>query len=117
MQSAAFPAFSGKDSSAESVDRNLQDWVASVHSGIAISLNPPAAHPSGRGVGLYLMEILNVPSRITARPAPLHLNLRYLVTSWSDSPEDAHNILAELAFAALKKPDFEIELEPLPIAA
>ena len=103
---------------ADQVDRLLKDWATNVHPGIAVSLGPPGGErQSGRGIGLYLMELLHTPSHITAKRAPLQLSLRYLVTSWSDTPEDAHQLLTDLAFAALANPEFQVELDAVPLAA
>jgi len=97
-------------------DKLLQDWANGVLSGIPVSLAPPTAKPSGRGVGLYLFDLLNMPPPATTKRAPLQLSLRYLVTSWSDSPEEAHRMLTDLAFAALSRADFEMEMEAVPLA-
>lgn len=117
MQSAAFPPFPSEQDESGSVDRRLQEWIGSVHSGIAISLDAPARQTSGKGIGLYLMEVVQCSPHITARPAPLQLNLRYLVTSWAETPQEAHQLLTKLAFAALASRDFEVELDPVPLDA
>jgi hypothetical protein len=39
--------------------------------------------------------------------------LRYLITAWSDKPEDAHEMLVELMFAAMDNRDFQVEQEPI----
>jgi hypothetical protein len=46
------------------------------------------------------------------KPPPLQLTLRYLVTTWSEQPEDAHEILSRLFFAAMENKDFEVERNP-----
>jgi hypothetical protein len=56
------------------------------------------------------------PAGSTKRPAPLQLSLRYLVTTWSAKPENAHQLLVRLMFAAMQTRDFEVEPEPLPMA-
>jgi hypothetical protein len=62
------------------------------------------------------MDVLHTPAHVTAKPSPLQLTLRYLVTTWADTPEDAHQLLAELAFAALGHAEFQVEMEPQPAA-
>jgi hypothetical protein len=99
---------------ADPVDRPITEWAASVHPGLTCTLAPPAAKNAGRGVSVYLMDVLHTPAHVTAKPSPLQLTLRYLVTAWAETPEDAHQLLAELAFAALGNAEFQVEMEPLP---
>lgn len=82
-----------------------------------VSLAPPSASRSGRGIGLYLLELGQTPPDRTARRPPLQLCLRYLVTTWADEPEEAHRLLGELVFAAVESEEFETDLDPLPAAA
>jgi len=96
------------------VDQRLKDWVNTVINQVA-SLGPPNQQKAGQGVGLYLMEIAQAPPPSTGKLSPLQLALRYLVTAWSDRPEDAHRVLGELLFAAMENPDFEVERDPVPI--
>ena len=96
------------------VDQRLKDWVNTVINQVA-SLGPPNQQKTGRGVGLYLMEIVQAPPPSTGKLPPLQLALRYLVTAWSDQPEDAHRVLGELLFAAMENPDFEVERDAVPI--
>ena len=98
------------------VDRRITDWATSVHPGLACSLAAPAAQNAGRGVSLYLMDVLHTPTHVTAKPSPLQLMLRYLVTAWGESPADAHQVLVDLAFSALANPEFQVESDPIPAA-
>jgi hypothetical protein len=99
---------------ADPVDRRVTEWATSVHPGLTCTLAPPAAKNAGRGVSLYLMDVLHTPAHVTAKPSPLQLMLRYLVTAWAETPEDAHQLLADLAFSAQTFSEFQIETEPLP---
>jgi hypothetical protein len=101
---------------ADPVDRPITDWATSVHPGLTCTLAPPAATNAGRGISLYLLDVLHTPSHVTAKPSPLQLTLRYLVTAWAETPEDAHRLLADLAFSALGSAEFQVEMEPLPVA-
>ena len=98
---------------ADPVDRRITDWATSVHPGLTCSLAAPAAQSTGRGVSLYLMDVLHAPTHVTAKPSPLQLMLRYLVTAWAESAEDAHQLLADLAFSASAIPEFQVETDPL----
>src|SRR5271166_4546152 len=102
---------------ADPVDRQITEWATSVHPGLTCLLTAPAAQNAGRGVSLYLMDVLHTPTHVTAKPSPLQLTLRYLVTAWAESPEEAHQLLTDLAFSALANSEFEVEMEPIPSAA
>lgn len=100
----------------DETDRRLTTWIGGILDQANVSLAPPAATESGKGVGLYLLELLqSQPPRGTRRP-PLLMTLRYLVTTHAPKPEDAHQMLGALVVAALQDPEFEVEQEPLPVA-
>jgi hypothetical protein len=101
---------------ADPVDRLITEWAKSVHPEVTCTLAAPAAQNAGRGVSVYLMDVLHAPAHVTAKPSPLQLSLRYLVTAWAETPEDAHQLLADLAFAALGNVEFQLEREPVPPA-
>lgn len=101
---------------ADPVDRQITDWATSVHPGLTFTLAAPAAQNAGRGVSLYLMDVLHTPTHVTAKPSPLLLTLRYLVTAWAESPEQAHQLLTELAFSAIANAEFQVEMDPIPAA-
>ncbi len=96
----------------DKIDRELGAWAASVVGGVEVSHDLPAEGASGRGVSLYLFEILNTPAPRTQQRPPLKITLRYLVTTWAESTVEAHSILGELIFAALERNDLEVDLEP-----
>ncbi len=98
----------------DQTDQSLKDWVAGVISGIAVSFGVPAPAQSGSMVNVYLLEMIPTPLARTATRAPLQVMLRYLVTTWADSPEESHRLLGQLVFAALEKPEFEVDPDPLP---
>lgn len=99
----------------EAIDQRLSEWVGSVLAeDIEVSLLPPARTGDKKIVGLYLKDILpSAPARGTRRP-PLQVMLRYLVTAWSKSPEEAHQVLGRLLFAAMEHAEYEVDLEPIP---
>jgi hypothetical protein len=110
----------GPGGNTEAVERRLRDWVQTVAGevapDVAVSLDPPAAAPAGRGVGLYLLELDAAPVGQGARRPALRLALRYLVTAWAETPEVAHRLLAAIAFAALEAPETEVVAELRPLA-
>jgi len=101
---------------ADNFDERMRDWVTSEIEGIEVSFAAPKNQPSGRGVGMYLLEMQQSPMPSTNKRPPLQLLLRYLITAWSDKPEDAHQILAQLMFAAMENKDFQVEVDSIPVA-
>ena len=85
----------------DETDRRLASWIGEILDHINVSLALPAAPDSAKGVGLYLLELLqSQPARGTRR-LPLLMTLRYLVTTQAPKPEDAHQMLGQLVLAAL----------------
>ena len=100
----------------DQTDRRLATWIGGILDQVDVSLGPPGAADTARGVGLYLMELVqSLPARSTRRP-PFLMTLRYLVTTQAPKPEDAHEMLGTLVVAALDNPEFEVEQEPLPLS-
>jgi hypothetical protein len=98
----------------DQTDGRLRDWVRSVDATVDVSLGPPGERRTGRGVGLYLLGLSERPPARESVRAPLQLWLRYLVTAWAEQPEEAHQLLLEMTFAAMAEPDFEVDLLDLP---
>jgi hypothetical protein len=96
-------------------DERLKNWILSVVSGAEVSLAAPNGQKPGSGVGMYLLEVMQSPPASTINRPPLQLSLRYLITTWSDKPEDAHQALVRLVFAALENTDFQVDLDPIPL--
>jgi hypothetical protein len=99
----------------DAVDRRLKDWVNSLHEDVDVHFTAPKSAEEFKGIGLYLLELAVMPPPSTAKLPPLQIALRYLVTSWSDDPENAHRLLGDLIFAAMENPEFEVELQPVPM--
>ena len=100
----------------EEVDKRLSNWIAGQMPDLRVCLGPPQAKSAGRGIGLYLLELMQSPMPSALRRTPLQLMLRYLVTTWSDNPEDAHDMLVQLAFAAMESTTFQLEMESVPLS-
>ncbi len=99
----------------DQVDGRLEDWIGTVLEGTNVSLAAPSGTETGRGIGLYLMELMHTPPPRGARRPPLQISLRYLVTTWAEKSEEAHRMLGELVFAAMEHPEFEVERDPVPV--
>jgi hypothetical protein len=98
----------------EQMDQQLSAWVRDVHKDIELSLDPPTAGRSGKGINLYLLDLVNSPPLRGPDPAPLQFTLRYLVSTWAETVEEAHRLLGDLVFATMRHPRFEVELDPAP---
>jgi hypothetical protein len=96
----------------DKLDDRLKRWIESIVNGVTVSLTAPEAQTSGEGVGLYLLDLMQSSPISTLKPPPLQLTFRYLVTAWSEHPEDAHEILSRLFFAAMENKEFEVERNP-----
>ena len=100
----------------DQVDQRLKDWVTGVLGGIEVLLSLPDPSRAGKGVCLYLFELVPKPAPRSNTPPPLQISLRYLVTTWSEDTAEAHRMLGDLVFAAMPNTDFEADLNPLPPA-
>jgi hypothetical protein len=94
----------------DDIDHRLETWAETVlGAGLA---SPSLADPSakGRGVSLYLLDLVQRPPARAVPQPHVDITLRYLVTTWAESPHEAHRMLAELLMAASSNGDFEVEL-------
>lgn len=100
----------------EQVDKRLVAWMRDVLNGVTISLAPPNDTQSGNGVSLYLLEFAQSPAlRGGPKRPPLQFSLRYLVTAWAEEAADAHRTLGQIIFAAMDHPDYQVDLEAVPL--
>jgi hypothetical protein len=95
-------------------DRELASWVTTVIGDVTTRFDMPSEQPEGRGVVLYLLSFSPTPPASTGPPIPLQVTLRYLVTTWAESPPESHKLLGDLVFAAMEEKGYELELEPVP---
>jgi hypothetical protein len=93
----------------DQVDGRLKDWVGTTVGRVEVSLAMPTAAGSGTGVSLYLVDLALKPLVRVNGGSALNIALRYLVTTWSERPEEAHRLLGDLVFAAMEAADFDIE--------
>ncbi len=96
------------------IDERVSSWITNVVGNIPVTLTLPGDSPTGEGVSLYLLAFADSPPPRTASRPPLQFRLRYLITSWADTPQKAHLLLGQLIFAAMQTADFSVELDPLP---
>ena len=99
----------------EEADQYLKEWLATILPGTRVELTAPQEVSTGEGVSLYLMDLEAKPFTHESLKPAWQVGLNYLVTTWAEQPEVAHRLLGELVFAALEKPEFEVELNSLPV--
>jgi hypothetical protein len=97
----------------DEADRRLSAFIREATGVAGIWLDAPQAGEKREGVGLYLLELAESPPPRGATPAPLQLQLRYLVTAWSTTVEKEHKLLGDLAFAALGREDLSAAFRPI----
>jgi len=95
-------------------DERLTTFVQSVLPDVHVSLAAPSVDRiEARGVSLYLWRMRPAPPQTSRRTDVLCLNLEYLVSTWAREPADAHGMLLELAYAAMRERSFDVVLEPI----
>lgn len=94
----------------DQIDEQLKDWVTERVDVADVSFGPPGEESSVRGVNLFLLQLEDAPSPRTQERAPLQVFLRYLVTTWAETPQQAHRILGELVLEAMQMEEFELDL-------
>lgn len=100
----------------QDADAQVTSWLGRV-AGVPVWLERPRDHDQERGIGLYLLELGELPPAREGRQAPLQIQLRYLVTAWAESMEEEHRLLGGLVFAALERTDWEVVLRPMSVEA
>lgn len=101
----------------EQADLRLKDWIATVLPGTRVDLAAPQEAPAGQGINLYLLGLEAKPLIQESPQKSWPVGLSYLVTTWAEQPETAHQLLGELVFAAFENSEFEVELGGLPMEA
>jgi len=98
------------------IDERLKSWVKYAAGDVAVGFRRATAPSPGAGVNLYLYEITSRPAPSASDRQPQRIFLRYLVTATAEDPVEAHGLLEKLIFSALEEKDFEVELDPVPMA-
>ena len=107
----------GRDSGGlviDEVDDRLTEWVADVLGQTPVFLDSSAAPKTG-GVSLYLLGLESMPPARGAERPPLQALLRYLVSVTGSDVRESHGQLGKLLFDAFERPEFDVELGPLPL--
>lgn len=98
-------------------DQLVEDWVREVVGGAELSFQAPGSESATGSIGAYLYEVRQADKRAGgARRFPIKLELRYLITTWSQQPKEAHRVLGELLISAIESPDFDVDpVPPAPV--
>jgi hypothetical protein len=96
-------------------DQSVAEWVGSVLEGVEVSFSPLAQEAAEKPiVSAYLLDLLPASATANNRRTPSQqLQLRYLITTASKDPFEAHRMLGELVFSAMEHEKFQVDLEPL----
>jgi hypothetical protein len=88
------------------------DWANEVLGEELARLAAPSSS-NARGVAVHLLEVIPLQqARGPRQEVRLQIALKYLVAASSDNPEDAHEMLIRLLFAAMQHSEFEVDKEP-----
>lgn len=96
----------------EQADQEIKLWVKGVTDNIEPGFAEPQDQPQTNEINTYLYDFSPVPT--SGNRLVNQFKLRYLVTTWSKQPEQAHALLGRLFQAALYDSKFQVEAEPLP---
>jgi hypothetical protein len=100
----------------EQADREVQAWVQGNLPDVEVVLETPHQFEGKQRVSLYLLALADpLPAWVNQHSAK-RIALRYLITSWAKTEEEAHVLLGKLVFAALEKREYELSLAELPVA-
>jgi hypothetical protein len=96
------------------MDQRLATWVSSVAGDAEVVFDRPrdddVAKPT---VSVYLLALDNSLPTQRSQRRPLEIALHYLLTTAAPDFAEAHRLLASLVFAALERPDLQVDLRPL----
>ena len=95
----------------EQADQEIKSWVEGVTDNIEPGFAEPQDQSSTCEINTYLYDFSQVPT--SGNRLINQFKLRYLVTTWSKQPEQAHALLGQLFRAALYDSKFQVETEPL----
>lgn len=98
----------------DEIETQIGTWISDTHNNVLVQTIAPGEIAKERCIGLYLLDLLpTTPSELG--PSKLfQLSLRFLVTSWADTPEASHRLLGEVALSVAEHPVYDLELVPLP---
>lgn len=96
--------------------RELLEFVASLGSGVPAFLVSPASGSASKGeyISIYLLEITLPSNPVTRALKGLSISMRYLVTTFAEGEEEAHDLLEEILKAVWLNKDYQLEMAPPP---
>ncbi len=97
------------------IDRELEAWARSLLGEVGVVFAPPRQETTDNVVLFFLTDLKHTQPIRGGRGHLLEMAARYLVAVWANDPLEEHRLLAELAFAAMRSGQFELELEAPPL--
>lgn len=100
-------------------DDRLRTWVRSVVGDVPVLAGPPGEQTDERSITAFLVAV-EPTTKVGGdrhRPAPVVLNLRYLLCADAPEPRAALQLLDTVVEAALDAQGLEVDLVPLPFEA
>ena len=97
------------------IDERLRHCVTSAVGLIEISDQAPADDTKGRGVSLYLLDLVPSPQARNSRRPPLEISLRYLVSAFAEDPAGVNSVITSVMLAVMDNPDYQVEPDPVPV--
>jgi len=93
----------------------LTQWVRGVLGDVAVSELAPGEQQETPAVSLYMLRLGNGTQPPQSR-CSFQVTLHYLVTTWADDLQQAHDMLLNLTFSAMESADYDVELNSLPLS-
>lgn len=91
----------------------LRAWAEPLVDPAHLSFDAPRPEPAeAAGVSIHLLTLGRRQTFQGSLPPALEAEARFLVTSWGPDSVAAAETLTRLLFAAMDRPDLEVELEP-----
>lgn len=102
----------------EQVDTKVQAWVQGILPDTEVVVGPPhqfEGRQGVKGVNLYLLALADSRPAWANHPVTKRIALRYFITTWGKTEEEAHALLSKLVFAAWEQQEYELSLSELPL--
>ncbi len=97
----------------DEIESQIGEWIAATQNGVLVRTIAPGEIAQEKCIGLYLLDLLPATPGEQGAGKLFQLSLRFLITAWADTPEEAHRLLGDLALSVAEHPDYDLELSPL----
>jgi hypothetical protein len=97
----------------DKIESQISAWITATQDNVPVHTVAPGELAREKCIGLYLLDLLPAAPGEQGSVKSFQISLRFLVTAWADTPEEAHRLLGELALRVTEHPDYDLELTPL----